>query len=489
MCIMKKLPLIAILIIFALISSSVYSVTGQIENISGDRYYDSVRKLFKNAKQSIDIVMYYINLERMGPESKVFQLVNDLVEAKNRGVAVKVILDQNVSFREKMESGRKYEPEHKNKKVFEYLKKNGVDVMYDDVQIYTHAKSIVVDKKWVVVGSANWSRSSLLRNNEINVLIQSKELATEMMEEFEKIALDYESIDIEPQEYITFQQDIMIDVLSDLVTHNNDYTWYVYMYLVGNCEPDVEIDIDYDVLADYMGIKENFAVKKYREYIRNALRALDERYKVLKFNKEPEPMQNAKVMLKKYNDKKKRYFRIPEKFWDYGWDKRLSLAGKYCYFVNLIEGGVNRAWSRGLPNLSNKYKGGKERYSNGMAELRSWDLLRIQYGRTDFGKGYDKRFPNIYRLKTLYKIEDWEKEYNKLIEKYGEGRVEQAVEYAKIVFMERNLYDIEDIIKMTDEYGKKKVDYAFDKVKGKAKDNPKRSIAYVKGILRQGART
>jgi len=35
-----------------------------------------------------------------------------------------------------------------------------------------------------------------------------------------------------------------------------------------------------------------------------------------------------------------------------------------------------------------------------------------------------------------------------------------------------------------DEYRNNKVKYAFDKIKDRSKDNPKRSIAYVKGILR-----
>jgi len=37
---------------------------------------------------------------------------------------------------------------------------------------------------------------------------------------------------------------------------------------------------------------------------------------------------------------------------------------------------------------------------------------------------------------------------------------------------------------MIDEYGIDKVKCAFNKIKDRSKDNPKRSIAYVKGILK-----
>lgn len=56
------------------------------------------------------------------------------------------------------------------------------------------------------------------------------------------------------------------------------------------------------------------------------------------------------------------------------------------------------------------------------------------------------------------------------------------------MYVENNLVDIEDIVKMMDEYGMDKINYAFDEVSKKPEDNPKRSIAYVKGILQSMAK-
>jgi cardiolipin synthase len=47
-----------------------------------------------------------------------------------------------------------------------------------------HAKTAVVDSVWATVGSTNMDYLSLLDNNEVNVVILSKEFAGEMEKMF-----------------------------------------------------------------------------------------------------------------------------------------------------------------------------------------------------------------------------------------------------------------------------------------------------------------
>lgn len=460
----------------------VFAVPAEVEKLSNPEYFEVVHKSISEAKQSIFVVMYYIAFNKNQSKSKVSILVNDLVQAKERGVDVKVILDQTAVFSRTDTGRKKMTKEEKNRQAFNYLKTKGVNVLYDKLPIYTHGKCIIIDGETVIIGSHNWTKNSITRSNEYSVLIKDKELAQDLLADFEKIQIDHEASSRQTDEYITFNKDIMIDILNGFVSNSNDYCWNVYMYLVGHYPADTEIDFDYDIVARYLGITDKMEKTRYRESLRYNLRQLQNDYKLLtcEFIKG----QNAKVVLKPYGTGKNS-FQILKKFWTQGWDMRLTMSGRYCYFINLIEGGLaHNPWSMSKKNLIKKYKVGKERISEGMAELRHWNVLDIEYGDIAMGKGYDSRRPNRYRLKDLYDIKDFEIELNKLYEKYTKERIEEARKYAKIVFSENNLVDIEEIIKLIDEYGKDKVAWAFKKISNRSEDNPKRTMAYVIGILR-----
>ena len=77
--------------------------------------------------------MYVVAVFPRQPKSSPRQLVDALVAAKQRGVDVKVYLDQNFD---------------------------------DDPQNYTHSKLLVIDNKVTVFGSTNWRKTSITRNNE-----------------------------------------------------------------------------------------------------------------------------------------------------------------------------------------------------------------------------------------------------------------------------------------------------------------------------------
>jgi cardiolipin synthase A/B len=92
-------------------------------------FYD----LIDGAKTSIDLTMY--ELEDTTAEK-------DLVAAEKRGVDVRVILDQR--------------EEYYNSDAYNYLKDNGVHVVYSwSKYYYTHEKSVVIDGTTAMIMSAN----------------------------------------------------------------------------------------------------------------------------------------------------------------------------------------------------------------------------------------------------------------------------------------------------------------------------------------------
>jgi len=82
--------LIAIITAISLITAPAYSadnfLSSRVKNISDRKYERAVIELLDNAKESIVISMYTINLSEK--KTPVSLMINDLLEARERGVDV-----------------------------------------------------------------------------------------------------------------------------------------------------------------------------------------------------------------------------------------------------------------------------------------------------------------------------------------------------------------------------------------------------------------
>jgi phosphatidylserine/phosphatidylglycerophosphate/cardiolipin synthase-like enzyme len=124
-----------------------------------------------NSNEIFDIIRdanYEIKLEVYEFSNK--DLADALIDAKERGVSVKVILEPSV---------------YQNDGMFKYLINKGVDVSWASKFHNTHSKFMVVDDKIVFVGSMNWSENSLKNNREASVIIYSKEVSKKFEEIFD----------------------------------------------------------------------------------------------------------------------------------------------------------------------------------------------------------------------------------------------------------------------------------------------------------------
>ncbi len=62
-----------------------------------------------------------------------------------------------------------------------------VEVAYDPLTTNTHAKLVIIDGIITILGSTNWTYYSLAHNNEVSVLIKSKEVAQKLSDYFQRI--------------------------------------------------------------------------------------------------------------------------------------------------------------------------------------------------------------------------------------------------------------------------------------------------------------
>jgi phosphatidylserine/phosphatidylglycerophosphate/cardiolipin synthase-like enzyme len=120
--------------------------------------------LISQARKSIYVAMY--SFTRDG-------LASALVDAKNRGVEVKVIMEEENAYVQGSD--------------YRMLKEAGVDVRLDGNPALMHHKFMIVDGELVVTGSYNWSTAAEDKNDENFVVIRGKEVVDRFTQEFNRL--------------------------------------------------------------------------------------------------------------------------------------------------------------------------------------------------------------------------------------------------------------------------------------------------------------
>ena len=473
----------------------------EVTDISGTKYFPAVIDVLSKAGKSINLVMFVIELSPYKKDLKAEQLINALIDAKQRGVDVEVILDQNVDFvhMHPAVSDRRVphllwgEAKIKSIRAYKRLKEAGIKVYYDEPVRYTHAKTIIIDKNIAILGSTNWTESSFNKSNEVNVLIKSKGLAGEILSYIKTIKID-ENIEkyldfIGPSTPISWEFMENPALAPGMVKARDERAFDIYLYLlkVFNGRAGAKLTLSYEALAKYLGIYEGWTTISYRRQITKVLKKLEQKYKLIKF--ETGYGKEATITLIDYESARSEgedYFRLPNDYFNFGWNRFLSFRAKFCYFINLANSDISDTkpfWSKSVARITEQFgRISQDIIKTGMGELRRKRLIEVKYD-TLIGKPYDKRLPKMYKILMLYNPKELELKLKGVEERYGKAAYTKARKYAEIVFEENNPEVIADIILKTKEYGEEKVKKAFDIIAWKNIDNPKRTYSYVVGII------
>lgn len=492
----KRLNILIILAALSLtFAASALAYQANVEDISSGKYFPVVKKALSEAKESIFMVMFVARLMPNDKSSSVYQLMDELVKAHNRGVKVTLILDQNIDFVNKREADE-WEIEDKNAWSFKMAKDAGIDVFYDSPKKYTHSKAIVIDSQTIILGSSNWTESSLHKNTETSVLIRSKGLAKELLEEFNKIERFKRAVGGPEAEqppipvFWKFLEDPKLG--GRMITSQDERGFDLYLLLLRQFDgnPQGAITLDYDEAAKALSLYERMNRTDYRRQITKCLRRLQKKYNLIKF--EPEYSKNALVTLLNYDNPavvysypKTWYFNLPDVFFGYGWNRRLSFSAKYCYLINLAYAEISDArpwWFSSRDVLTKRFHIGKTALSEGMQELRRQNIIDMKYSDLN-EKEPANRLATSYKVLNLYDPAWLEAEWDRIKMLYGPDNLKKARAFAGIVFEENDPKIIEDIIKSINTHGEIQVKKAFDIVAMKRVDNPKRCYLYVKGIV------
>lgn len=491
----KYLTIFIIALVLLGITARAFCYQAEVVDISGAKYFPAVKEALAKAEKSINMVMYQVSLRPYDKTSQVYSLVDELIKAHKRGVEVKVILDQNIDF---VGGGviNRWVTEGKNSRCFRVLKEAGVDVQYDDLTTYTHAKVLVIDNETVILGSANWSESAFNKNFEVNTLIKSKELASEILRSFREIKIG-ERASTETQ---TLEGGVVVSwkflenprLAGHMLTRHDERAFDLYLALLKEFDGNSEgkIPLDYERAASYLGLLDKMTREGYRRQINRSLRKIKEDYNLIDFELHYE--KDAEVRLLSYNNPqrpysipKEWYFQVPNEYWEYGWSSRLSQSAKFCYLINLAYANISNAspwWFSSREVLAKRFNISEWAISKGMQELRRLNLIDVSYDNPQ-GGSYESRLAKSYKILPLYDPAWLESEWDRLEMAYGPEKLKEARKYAKIVFKQNDPQVVEDIILSIDTFGNEVVKKAFGIVAKKRVDNSKRCYEYVKAII------
>lgn len=387
--------------------------TVNVENVSGDKYFLLVKDALLRAEKSVYVMMPVIEYPYF-KNSKVNQLVNALIVARERGVDVEVILDQTAK-RVKTADGSEWRTTGRSVKAYTRFISTGVQVHFDDPRQSMNAATIIIDNKRVILGSTNWIEAAIDKSIETNVLVDSGELADNLTGYFRTIRID-PGIDayielIGPA--VMLPGDILENprIVPRMIRNHDEQVFDTYLFLLqrfdGNSAGDVVFT--YEELAKYLGIYNGRKEKAYRNQIGKVLRKLERGYDLIRTV--PADDKTAAVTLIQQGESGTVYaipqeyaYGLPVAYFENGWNKILSFREKVCYLINLYCSAVSEnkpRWSKSVVSTARQFGSISAGIVNkGMNELQRRQLISITY---DAANGrYNLRKPRVYELLPLY---------------------------------------------------------------------------------------
>ncbi|MDP3730018.1 MAG: phospholipase D-like domain-containing protein [Candidatus Omnitrophota bacterium] len=309
----------------------------KVKDISDRKYEPAVIELLDNAKESIVISMYIIQADEKSP---VQLLIKDLEEALDRGVSVDIYL--NTRFQE----GRALDVD-KNE-AFNTLRNKGGRIFGVTPSVRMHDKLIIVDNRYVVIGSANWSISSLKSNYEDVTLIDSPELAKDMFIRVRRHTLKGDepnkpekdrkirrSVILSDDSIVAFDDDLLTDktLFPRMMTERDARAMDTYLLLKAYAfeQETGEYFLFLEQLAVDLGMPADWSDSALRRQAIKALIKLKNRYKLIDVN-----FKHGKDAWITLRDLSANNFVFKGKFLNPEYLSKFSQSAKFVLFIKAL---------------------------------------------------------------------------------------------------------------------------------------------------------
>lgn len=368
--------------------------------------------------------MYFIIADEDNSKNPVNQLVIDLIYAKERGVDVRVFLE-NTKLSQ-------------NRIAYQKLTHNGIQVKFDTSKYLLHTKTIIIDNRYCIIGSTNWTRSAIETNYETSILIDSEQLALSVKEYFSGMETTqapplFIGISI-PDEFL-LNKELGPKIFKD----HAQKALCLYLLLLKESQLTGlnTITFNYRDIALQLGYPE-LDPSGYYLKLRKPFRLLKREYHLINYH----TLREKKVTLLPIESTQS--FILPYVYWDYNYSKSLSFKAKYVYLISLLETYKNKDypfWFKSNKSLSSIYHISTNPISLGFLELERENIIEITRSKAVTEK-YEDRAANIYQLNPLISQEEFNSKIDELNQKYS-SRITKKARYLASQFNEPR--DIEKI--------------------------------------------
>ncbi len=359
----------------------------------GESYHKTIHTYLKEADTSITVAMYFIILEPEG-EGPINELVNDLVDAKMRGVQVRVVLEDS-----KLKA---------NRLAYEKLRANNIAVYFDTPEHLLHIKGVAIDDRYIFLGSANWSKAAIQDNFEATYFDDSPQDAIAFKKYVDNILVQKKDIFLPQTKGVFISKDFLLSPeLGRRLLKAQAYKQFDLYLLLCRIQQETGksyFGIDYDSLAKRMGYQDPKDLGEYRneheyyyERIHRSLKRL-KGYGLINYKK-------GKVTLTAniITGKGVPLIAIPFEYWDYGYSDNLSMRAKYIYLICLYEASRSTKypfWFRSQKDMSELYGISDNTISSALLELEEKRIIEVTRDKPT-PPDFSDRKANVYRMLPL----------------------------------------------------------------------------------------
>jgi len=171
-CFFLGLTLVTVLPLSAPVYASEKGTQGKVTLLQDHKYFDSLISGIRQAKKEITGCFFLFKVSEK-KDGLPLKIVNELIAAKRRGVSITIELEQDAGGK-----GTVYE---QNRRAAALMSEAGIKVRFDAPKTTTHVKTLVIDGRYVYIGSHNLTQSALKYNNELSIMVDSPEMAEEVL--------------------------------------------------------------------------------------------------------------------------------------------------------------------------------------------------------------------------------------------------------------------------------------------------------------------
>ena len=143
--------------------------------LSGDDFLNSAHLLIDAARETIWISTFKVEMGNKSKHNKLNAFFNTLATKAAAGLDVRLLTNKQ---------GEQGHVPHTNAQVINYLKKKDIRVRHLRNSRICHAKMILVDDQYAIIGSHNLSIKSCHNNFEISYLITALDVVSHLVRIF-----------------------------------------------------------------------------------------------------------------------------------------------------------------------------------------------------------------------------------------------------------------------------------------------------------------